>query len=134
MSQQIDTLSACPPAIEGAIVNPSNPRHFMVLKTIDRRIRIFAGDTLIADTLGAVRLIEVGKTIYDPLVYVPTADLRQSLARLEKSTTCPLKGEAAYFALEGEEIGWAYPEPYDFADALKGYQAFWPHKVRIVEG
>ena len=128
------TETPCAPAIEGAIVNPSNPRHFIVLKAIDRRIRIFTGDTLIADTPDAVRLIEVGKTIYDPLVYVPTADLCQNLSRLEKTTTCPLKGEAAYFALEGEEIGWTYPEPYDFAGALKGYQAFWPHKVRIVEG
>jgi len=132
MSIQTDTPATL--SIEGAIANPSNPRHFMVLKPIERRIRVFTGDTLIADTMSAVRLIEVGKTIYDPLVYVPTADLCHNLDPLEKSTTCPLKGEAAYFALEGEEIGWAYPDPYDFARALKGYQAFWPHKVRIEEG
>ena len=132
MPTQTDTMPA--PAIEGAIANPSNPRHFMVLRPIDRQIRVFAGDRLIADTMAAVRLIEVGKTIYDPLVYVPATDLCQPLERIEKSTICPLKGEAAYFALEGEEISWAYPEPYDFAHALEGYHAFWPGKVRIEEG
>ncbi len=132
MSTQADTHPI--PAIEGAIANPSNPHHFMVLRAIERRVQIFAGDTLVADTTNAVRLIEVGKTIYDPLVYVPAADLRQPLKRLEKSTVCPLKGEAGYFALDDEEISWAYSEPYDFAHALKGYHSFWPGKVRIVEG
>lgn len=132
MSAQIENIPI--PLVEDAIVNPSNPRHFMVLKLIDRQVRIFAGDTLIADTTGAVRLIEIGKSIYDPLVYVPGDDLCQPLDRLEKTSLCPLKGEAAYFALEGEEIGWAYLQPYDFAGALKGYHSFWPGKVRIVEG
>jgi len=95
MSTQTDTHPTL--AIEGAIASPSNPRHFMVLKAIDRRVRIFAGDTLVADTTNAVRLIEVGKTIYDPLVYVPAADLCQNLKRLKKSTVCPLKGRGWIF-------------------------------------
>jgi uncharacterized protein (DUF427 family) len=132
MSTQTNTLPA--PAVEGAIANPSNPKHFMVLKSINRRVRIFTGDRLIADTTGAMRLVEIGNAIYDPLVYVPAADLCQNLNRLEKTSLCPLKGEAAYFAFDGEEIGWAYPEPFDFAEALRGYHSFWPNKVRVEEG
>jgi len=120
--------------VEGAIPNPNNPQHFMVIKPIDRRIRVFMGETLIAETLNAVRLLEVGRTIYDPVIYVPADDLSQPLQRNEKASHCPLKGDAAYFECDGSEVSWAYVETFDFADDLKGRHAFWPDKVRIEEG
>jgi len=122
------------PAFDGAIGNPGNAEHFMAIKPVPRRIRVYCGARLIADTLEAVRVLEVFGKIYDPVVYVPPGDLVEPLQPIDKSTHCPLKGDAAYFAFDGEEIGWSYPAPFEFSVALAGRHAFWPDKVRIVEG
>ena len=117
-----------------AIRNPANPNHLMVLKPVAQRVRIYAGDTLLADSTKALRVIEVGKSVYDPVVYIPGDDLSAAFQRLEKSTHCPLKGDASYIALNGAELGWAYENPINAASAIKGYFAFWPQKTRLVEG
>ena len=116
------------------IHNPNEPRHFMAIKPVERRVRIFRGETLLADTTQAVRVIEVGRGVYDPNFYVPTEDVAVALEQTDKSSHCPLKGDASYFALDGEEIAWAYDKPFDFAQGLAGRRAFWASKVRIEEG
>ncbi|WP_299816094.1 DUF427 domain-containing protein [uncultured Roseibium sp.] len=121
-------------AFENAIRNPDNPAHLMVIKDISRRIRIYAGETLVADSTNAVRVIEAGKSIYDPVVYVPEADLTAELGKVEKSTHCPIKGDASYVSLGGNEIGWVYRTPIEMAKRLTAHYAFWPDKVRVVEG
>ena len=87
------------PHVEGAIRNPDNPHHFMVIKPQDRRVRVYLGDKLLADTTGAVQLIEIGKTAYEPAFYVPAADLSVDFQRSGKTTHCPLKGDAGYVVL-----------------------------------
>ena len=114
--------------------NPAEPRHFMALKPITRRVRVYLGNRLLADSLQALRLVEVGRSVYQPMIYIPAADLAVELTALDKTTHCPLQGEASYFALQGEEIAWGYDRPLDFAQALAGLRAFWPDKVRVVEG
>jgi len=126
-----ETLSA---SIAGAIVNPSNPKHFMVVNPVKQRVRIYAGDTLVADTTNASRLIEVGHTIYDPAIYVPSDDICVALEPMDKTTHCPLKGDASYHGLDREELAWSYDAPLAFAAAIKGLRSFWSSKVRIVEG
>lgn len=116
------------------IRNPGNPGHFMALKPVTGRVRIYAGNTLLADTQDALRLVEVGRDVYDPLIYVPASDLTADLERLDKSTHCPLKGDASYHAHDGKEIAWSYDSPLDFAAGIAGRRAFWPGKVRIEEG
>lgn len=116
------------------IRNPGNPAHFMALKPIKGRVRIYADETLLAETQNALRMVEVGKDVYDPLIYVPAADMTAPLERLEKTTHCPLKGDASYHAYKGEEIAWSYDSPLAFASDIAARHAFWPGKVRIVEG
>ncbi|POF28572.1 DUF427 domain-containing protein [Roseibium marinum] len=122
------------PAFENAIRNPDNPAHLMVIKDISRRIRIYAGDTLLADSTGAIRVIEIGKSVYDPVVYVPETDLTADFGEMDRSTHCPIKGDASYVSFGGEEIGWVYRTPIPMADRLAAHYAFWPKKVRLVEG
>lgn len=133
MDSPATTQNAAPP-VEGAIRNPANPNHFMVLKPVDGRVRVFAGKKLIADTIDAVCVIEIGRKAYDPVVYVPSEDIAAQLQRTEKTSHCPLKGEAGYYAIDGEEIGWSYVQPFEFADQLAGRHAFWASKVRIELG
>jgi len=122
------------PPVEGAIRNPGNPHHFMVLKPVKGIVSIFLGEDLLARTTNALRLIEIGKTVYDPTLYIPAKDVVISLGEIEKNSQCPLKGQASYYEYEGEEIAWAYTEPYDFADGLKDHFSFWTSKVWIEEG
>ena len=117
--------------VEGAIRQPSNPHHFMVLKPVERRVRISFADRLLADTTGALCLIEIGRKAHDPVIYVPPSDLVLALDEIDKTTHCPLKGDASYYGVDGEEIGWAYLEPFDFASQLAGLHAFWARTVRL---
>jgi uncharacterized protein (DUF427 family) len=121
-------------AFDGAIRNPENSDHLMVIKDVPRRIRIYAGDTLLADSTNAVRVMEVGKSVYDPVIYVPEVDLKASFKVVEKSTFCPIKGDASYVAINDEEIGWTYKTPIEMADRLSKHYAFWPGKIRLAEG
>lgn len=122
------------PALDEAIRNPDNPSHLMVVKDVPRRIRVHAGDKLLADSTNALRVIEFGKSLYDPVIYVPEADLTASFEKIDKTTHCPLKGDASYVAVGGEEIGWVYKDPIAGSERIASHYAFWPGKTRVVEG
>jgi len=124
--------------VKDAIHNPAEPRHFMKLKPVNRAVRISCGDVVLAKSTRAVKLLEVGRDLYDPVIYLPVSDLVADLAPIEgKTTHCPLKGDAAYFAIcepaaaKGDYVAWAYPDPFDFAAVLSDLIAFDAAKVRI---
>ena len=119
-----------PPA--NTIRNPANPDHFMVLVPIGHRVRVRHSGQTVAETTEAVRLLETGKHAYAPRIYVPPAALTVPLEQIEKTTHCPLKGDADYFALDGKEIAWSY-RALDFATAIDGYYSFWGEDIRIEE-
>ncbi|MEM9633639.1 MAG: DUF427 domain-containing protein [Pseudomonadota bacterium] len=121
-------------AFDTAIRNPDNPGHLMVIKDVPRRVRIYAGDVLLADSVNALRVMEIGKAVYDPVIYVPESDLTASFTSVDKSTFCPIKGDASYVALNGEEIAWVYKSPISMASRLATHFAFWPAKTRQIEG
>lgn len=122
------------------IHNPDEPRHFMRIKPITAQVRILRERRLLAESRRALRLIEAGRDIYDPTIYLPRGDVAAPLGRSDKRTFCPLKGHASYFDLLNEagevdvaEIAWSYEETEDFADELKALIAFYPSKVTIEE-
>ena len=125
--------------MEATICRPDVPNHFMVLRSIDKRVKIrLPGGDLLAESDRAVRLMENGKTLYDPVVYLPKEDVKVKLVEEDKQTRCPLKGTAAYFGLSDgqsshESIAWSYPEPLDFAEPIRGLVAFYASKVIIEE-
>ena len=102
--------------VEDAIHNPAEPRHFMtVTPTGDRRVATIGGH-VVADSTAALVCKEVGRGIYDPVVYFPRADVEDgSLVPIDKSTHCPLKGDTEYFdvVIDGgrhAEAAWSYVE------------------------
>jgi uncharacterized protein (DUF427 family) len=106
----------------------------MVIRPIKRTVRVYVGDTLIARTQNALRVLEMGKSLYDPAIFVPASDVVVTLESIGKSTHCPLKGDASYVSFNGDEIAWAYNSPLAPSQQLAGHFAFWPDKVRISEG
>ena len=122
-------------ALETLIRRPDAPQHYMVLRSIKRRviIRLPNGEKL-ADSEEAVRLMESGKTLYDPVSYVPRDDLTVDLITESGETKCPLKGNASYYGLEEhEKLAWSYQNPLPFAQDIRGLVAFYPDKVIIEE-
>lgn len=126
---------------ERALHNPNEPRHFMRLKPVENMIQIVLDGSVLAESKDALRLLEVGRDFYDPALYLPRADVVATLGQNEKSTHCPLKGDAVYFDLTDDqgmviepEIAWAYPRPFDFAAELAGRIAFYGNRVTVIEG
>ncbi|MEZ5660033.1 MAG: DUF427 domain-containing protein [Burkholderiaceae bacterium] len=122
--------------VRDGIHNPAEPRHYMRLKPVAGHVRIRRGDELLAESDAAMRLLEVGRDLYDPVIYVPRADVIAPITQIEgKSTHCPLKGDCSYFALGANDvpIAWSYDRPLPFAEALKGLIAFYPDKTTVEE-
>lgn len=120
-------------AVQGAIRNPANAAHFMVVKPVEQPVEIYVDGEPVAKSTRALRVIEIGKQAYEPRVYIPEADVTAKLAKTERTTHCPLKGDASYYALRGSEVAWRY-ETFDFADVLTGHLSFSADNLRITEG
>lgn len=125
--------------VPNAIRNPAEPGHFMRIKPVDRRIAVWLEGEMLAETTGAVRVLEVGKDLYDPVLYLPVEDVTPRLRRNEEASShCPLKGDAVYFDLLDADggvrvpkIAWSYASPFDFAAELAGRVAFYAKHVTI---
>lgn len=122
--------------VRDAIHNPNEPQHFMRIRPVKNSVTILLEDQAVAKTTNALRLLEVGRDVYDPVLYVPRDDLLVPLEKIVgKETLCPLKGTASYWRLKGEErhIAWSYERPFDFAEEIAGYVAFDASRVAVCE-
>jgi uncharacterized protein (DUF427 family) len=97
-----------------------------------RRVRGVVGHTTVVDTTESLMLFEAGHL---PVLYFPSdAVPAELLRRSDKHTTCPRKGEASYWDLVvGDRVVpdavWAYEEPIDGREDIKGYLAFYWRKL-----
>ncbi|MEM9810390.1 MAG: DUF427 domain-containing protein [Pseudomonadota bacterium] len=118
---------------------PDEPGHFMRIKPLERLVIVTLDDTLLAQTVAAKRVLEVGGDLYDPVLYIPRKDVKAAFKKNDKTTHCPLKGEASYFSAKeitgtwADEIAWSYETPLDFASEIKGLIAFDTNRVAITE-
>ena len=101
-----------------------------------KRVQVWAGDLLIADTTGAVRVLE---TSHPPGWYLPPGDVRTQLLRpsATRSTVCEWKGAATYWDVVADDVvvrsvGWSYPVPTKPFTTIAGWFAFYPSKLRCV--
>ncbi|MGH1565135.1 DUF427 domain-containing protein [Mumia sp. DW29H23] len=98
------------------------------------RVRILAGDQVIADTTAALTLRE---STYPPVQYVPLADVDPAvLSATSTSTYCPFKGDASYYSVTTPsgtiaDAGWTYPEAYEAVADIRGHVAWYPDRVTV---
>ncbi|WP_353960358.1 MFS transporter [Halomonas sabkhae] len=102
--------------------------HPISLHPHSNRVRVYHGDTLLADTGAAIELREKG---YPPRHYIPTVDVDMSRLSVSATVThCPFKGDSTYYSLPDlADIAWSYDRPNDDMDAIAGYLAFDADKV-----
>jgi uncharacterized protein (DUF427 family) len=112
------------------------PDHPITISANPKRVRVMAGDTVIAETIHALTLKEAS---YPAVQYLPRGDARMELLkRTERVTHCPYKGDASYFSISAdgktiENAIWTYETPFPAMAEISGYLAFYPDKVRIEE-
>jgi uncharacterized protein (DUF427 family) len=96
-----------------------------------RRVRITFGGGVIADSTGALRVLE---TSHPPTYYLPYPDIVAGALEWAptRTTFCEWKGTARYFDVIGpdgrraENAAWTYPEPRPGFEELADYAAFYP--------
>ena len=110
--------------------------HPITIESNPRRVVVTVKGRVVADTRAALTLREAR---YDPVQYVPMADVDATLLAPSQTTTyCPYKGDCAYFdVVVGDErvadAIWTYRSPYDAVAAIRDHVAFYPDRVDAID-
>lgn len=101
----------------------------------DRLVQVYLGETLIAESKNAIRILE---TASPPTFYIPKSDVQMDLLNSGTgSSHCEWKGKATYWDIStpGKTIrqaGWSYEDPYEEFEKISGYLSFYPSKLRCM--
>ena len=112
------------------------PDHPITITQNPRRVRVTAGDIVIAESAKALTLKEAK---YPAVQYVPREDANMALLeRTERTTHCPYKGDASYYSIkaDGKTLDnaiWTYETPFPAMTEISGHLAFYPDKVKTEE-
>ncbi|WP_298877371.1 DUF427 domain-containing protein [uncultured Bradyrhizobium sp.] len=112
------------------------PDHPITITQNPRRVRVTAGDIVIAESTKALTLKEAR---YPAVQYLPREDANMALLeRTERTTHCPYKGDASYYSIkaDGKTLDnaiWTYETPFPAMTEISGHLAFYPDKVKIEE-
>ena len=114
---------------------PGSDHPISVERNFGRVVVSIAG-SVIADTREALTLCEAH---YPAVQYIPRKDVDMAqLARTDRTTYCPYKGDASYFSIPvgGErsiDAVWTYETPYAAVASIKDHLAFYPDRVDAIE-
>ena len=112
------------------------PDHPITITQNPRRVRVTAGDIVIAESTKALTLKEAR---YPAVQYLPREDANMALLeRTERVTHCPYKGDANYYSVKAsgktlDNAIWTYETPFPAMAEISGHLAFYPDKVKIEE-
>ncbi|MGY3234408.1 uncharacterized protein (DUF427 family) [Bradyrhizobium sp. USDA 4472] len=112
------------------------PDHPITITRNPRRVRVTAGDLVIAESAKALTLKEAR---YPAVQYLPREDANMALLeRTDRTTHCPYKGDASYYSIkvDGKTLDnaiWTYETPFPAMTEISGHLAFYPDKVKIEE-
>ena len=97
-----------------------------------KRIRVYFGGELVADTSRAVRVLE---TSHPPVYYIPRDDVRSEFLKPStRRSFCEFKGSATYWTLDvngriAEDAAWSYERPSRGYELIQGFLAFYASKA-----
>lgn len=120
--------------MDHATMKIPGPDHPITVKPTAGRVRVTAGDRVVADSTRALTLQEAS---YPSVQYIPRADVDMAaLRRTDHSSHCPFKGDASYFSIvdagaRGVDAVWSYEEPYPAVAAIREHLAFYPDRTEI---
>lgn len=111
------------------------PNHKVSTIPMRERVEIFVAGHMVVETKSALRLFETG---YNPVIYVPRADIRDIQFIKASEYHCPFKGYAEiydikYHSTVFKNAAWSYVKPYDDMLEIKNMIAFYPNKVQEIK-
>ncbi len=101
--------------------------HYARSELSDLTYRVFYRDELILESNQAVKLEEhYDGTDYPAVIYFPADAVAQlDTLRTERSTYCPIKGDASYWSYRDADNGiWCYENPLPNVELIKNRFAF----------
>ncbi|HWN36605.1 MAG TPA: DUF427 domain-containing protein [Pseudonocardia sp.] len=110
-----------------AVGHLTDPFHRIDVRATSQRVRVLAGQTVVAESSQALLLSETG---LPNRYYLPGTDIRaELLTPTDTRTVCPYKGWASYETVDagaGEltDAVWSYQEPLAEASRIGGYRSF----------
>ena len=138
MSYTTDEIKAVT-FVRNAIHSPQDVRHFMDIGHPSYTVTAAIDGKEIARSNRALKVKEVGRGVYDPVLYFMRDDVDMScLEATDKTTHCPLKGDTTYFDLnlpgsQRKDIAWSYTDTIADAEVIENLVAFDNTFVQIVE-
>jgi uncharacterized protein (DUF427 family) len=112
------------------------PDHPISVERNPSRVVISIAGRVVADTREALMLSEGH---YPAVQYIPRKDVDMTLlARTDRTTYCPYKGDASYFSItvggqRSVDAVWSYETPYMAVAEIKDHLAFYPDRVDAIE-
>ena len=108
------------------VESPHTDKHYMTVNPYAGTVAITIDGTLVGRSTQALEVIETAGGDYDPVFYLPRGDISMELlSGKEKSTYCPIKGNASYYDYgEAKDVAWSYEATSDRASVIKDYLAF----------
>lgn len=104
-----------------------------VLDPAEGLVEVYDGDQLIAQTQGALRVLE---TASPPTLYLPPDAVQPNLlVSVAQGSFCEWKGAASYWALTdnpGQPVGWSYANPSRRFRDIADWFSFYPARVRCL--
>jgi len=115
---------------ERNLAHPRDPFHRIDIVHSSRHVRVERDGRVLAESSTPYLLFEPPLPVR---YYLPREDVRTDLLRpSEKRTSCAYKGEASYWALDGEDVAWTYPQPLREAAEVTDRIAFFNEFVDVV--
>lgn len=101
-----------------------------------RRNRVEAATTQGSLLARTERALLVDEQDHGLVFYFPREDVNlAALARIDRTSHCPYKGVASYFALADgdadEPVAWAYENPYPEVAQIAAHLAFYQDRVTV---
>lgn len=124
------------PQSEAKPIKVPGPDHPIAIERESSRVVVTVAGHVVADTREALALRE---SHYPAVQYIPRKDVDMTLlARTDRTTYCPYKGDASYFSIPvgGErsiDAVWSYEAPYAAVAGIKDHLAFYPDRVDAIE-
>jgi len=112
------------------VVGLRDPYHRVDARHSSRRVEVRAGGDVVARSDRPVVVFETG---LPPRMYLPREDVLATLAPSDTTASCPYKGRASYWSLEGvEDAAWSYEQPLEAMLKAPGHVCFDDAKVDVV--
>lgn len=107
----------------------NDQRHYAVADAYKRKVTLKYQDKVIVESENARILKEVGKSVYNPVLYFPKDDIKVPLEKEEaRQSHCPIKGDATYWNFPeqptSEYLAWSYETALPKTKKIEGLVAF----------